>query len=40
MSFPYHWLAGNEAMEKQMGTVMTGYIGTTIRAHSALNPKH
>ena len=28
------WLAGNEGMDKNMETAMTGYIGATIRIHS------
>ena len=28
------WLAGNEGMEKNMETIIMGYIGTYIRIHS------
>ena len=30
----YLWLAGNEGMEKKMGTTVMGKIGVTINSHS------
>ena len=29
---------GNDGMEKKMETTIMGYIGTTLRIHSSLNP--